>query len=1027
MKKLSYIFSFLLLFTFNAVNGQQPASKLKVTGKVFTSETLKPLANASISIKGTKKGTVADSSGNFSIKVDKGQTIVVSYASFEPQEFKVFGNMQLEISLVARAIDNEEVVVVGYGTRKKSHLTGSVSKLVTDEYIGQIPVSRADDALKGKLAGVNITTTDAQAGAAPTIQIRGATSVTAGTEPLIVIDGYPVPTDLSSIDMNDVESIEVLKDAASAAIYGSRGGNGVIMITTKSGKVGKGKFSTNVSTGIKNVYRKIPFASLQQWKTYVAADNNGVISPEILQAEKFDANTNAQDFIFRQVQYTNVQLGASGGTTNFKYNLSGNALLDNGIMLGNDYKRFGLRASFSAKASPSTTIDFSFTPSYTEKFDVPVTVQEALRTLPPWTPVYHNAVTAAATGMPIGSIANQREFSAFNPFYTDTYKGIDIASATSNSPLQQLNGTTDKTTQIRTITNFSVKIDLSKYLSFKTTLGILLGENTRELFQKSWAQALPLLDGEAFARSTSKAILTKTRTFDLSNENILTYKRNIKKHDINVVAAFSNQYTNTSFFSAQAGNFATDDIPTLNAGTQQALTNTIEEEPLVSYLARVNYAYDNKYLLSLSNRYDGSGRFGPESRYSFFPAASIGWNVSNEKFFPATKIVKDLKLRVSYGATGNKSIGNYRYFANVGSAYASLGNEISPGFQLTSFGNPALGWERTFSTNYGADFGLFNGKVRVSVDYYNTETDRLLLNLPTVASTGFSSYPVNKGKVSNKGFEFEISSTIVSKKDFKWSVSANGYTNTNKLLNFGGTDNQISQGDPKRANFYLTKVGAPLVEYFGYKMDSSIAIKQTANFYTDYYPIGVKALHAFVKDINGDKKISDSDRVVLGNPYPKFNWGFTTNFQYKMFDVSLTFQGSHGAKVFNVDRYYFETQFGTTGSTAYRNPDLYTQQQQDDARIKTQTDYNIEDASFVALRNINIGFTMPSKTLKKLKISKLRMYVSASNLWYHFANGYSSFNPEADNGFPNDPLRKGYQRGAVPLARTITFGLNLDF
>ncbi len=1025
MKKFSYFFSFLLLLLFNSVNAQQPTTKLKVTGKIISSETRKPLANASVSIKGSKKGVVADSLGNFTIRVDKGQTIVVGYTSFESQEFKVYGNLQLEVTLVARVIDNEEVVVVGYGTRKKSHLTGAISKIVTDEYIGQIPVSRADDALKGKLAGVNILTTDAQAGAAPTIQIRGATSVTAGTDPLIVIDGYPVPTDLSSVDMNDIESIEVLKDAASAAIYGSRGGNGVILITTKSGKIGKGKFSLNVSTGQKAVYRKIKIPSLQEWKSYVAADNAGVIPAEITQAEKFDAHTDAQDFIFRKVNFTNVQLAASGGTTAIKYYLSGNALLDNGIMLGNDYKRFGLRAGFTAKVTPKTTIDFNFTPSYTERYDVPVTVQEAIRTLPPWMPIYHNAITSAATGIPIGSIANQRDFdpTPVNPNYT----GPNLASATTNSPLEQLTGTTDKNTNIRGITNFSVKVDFNKDFSFKSTFGILYSENGREYFQKSWAQAEPALDGIALARTTSKAILTKTRLFDFSNENILTYKKNIKKHDINVVGAFSTQYTNTAFFNAQGGNFATDNIPTLNASTMQVLTSTIEEESLLSVLGRINYAYDNRYLISVSERADQSSRFGPENRWGYFPSVSIGWKLSSEKFFPENKIVSDAKFRASYGATGNKNIGNYRYFANVGPAYASLGNYVSPGYQLLSFGNNNLGWERTFSYNYAVDLGLANGKIRLSIDYYNTETDKLLLNLPTVASTGFTSYPVNLGKVSNKGFEVEISSTIVAKKDFKWNVSGNIYTNENKLLDFGGSDNQISQGDPKRANFFLTKVGAPLVQFYGYQMDSSVTIHNTTNFASNYWPIGVKSLHAFVKDQDGNGIITDSDRVVLGNPYPKFNWGFTSNFQFKQFDFSFTFQGSHGAKVFNLDRYYFETQFGTTGSTAYKNSDLYTQQQQDNVRIKTQTNFNLEDASFIALRNINIGYTLPAKTLRKFNLTKFRMYCSVANAWYHFANGYSSFNPEADNGFPNDPLRKGYQRGAVPLPRTVTFGVNLDF
>ncbi len=1010
---------FLLLLNTVAFAQQQPP-KIIVSGTITSDETKQPLPGATVIIKGAKKGVTTDAKGKFAASVIKGQTLEISFVGFEKQEFKINAAQTLDIALKVISIDNEEVVVVGYGTRKKSHLTGAVSKVANDSnYLGQIPVSRADDALMGKLAGVNITKTDAQAGAAPTIQIRGATSITAGTDPLIVIDGYPVPTDLSAIDMNDVESIEVLKDAASAAIYGSRGGNGVILITSKSGKQGKGKLSVNFSVGTKNVYRKIPYYNLQGWKQNVLKDNGYLpTTGEIAQAEIFDANTNAQDVIFRQVNYSTIQLGASGGTANFKYYLSGTALFDNGVMLGNDYKRFGLRAGFNAKVTPKVSIDFGFTPSYTEVYNVPVTVQEALRVLPSWMPVYHTDSTSKYTSLPVGTLANQRDFyNNYNPNYT----GVNLSSATTNNPIAQLTGTSDKTTQVRNIANFGVKYDFAKNWSFKSTLGALYSVNTRNFFQKSWAQAEPALDGEAFARTTSKAILAKTTMFDLTNENILNFKKVKGKHDIDAIAVFSTQYTNTSYFSAQAGNFATDNIPTLNAGTIQALNDTLQEEALVSFLMRINYAYSNKYLFSVSARTDGSSRFGPDNRYALFPSASIGWRISNEKFWPENNVIGDVKLRASYGATGNKKIGDYKYFANVGPAYAVLGNDATPGFQLTTFGNDSLGWERTYSINLGTDFALFNNKVRVTLEYYNTKTDKLLLNLPTLAQTGFSSYPINQGKVQNEGFEFEIAMPLITKKNFKWTVSANGYTNKNTLLDFGGTQTQISQGDPKRPNFFLTKVGDPLVQYYGYRKDSNITIRNT-----NYWPIGVTSLHSFAKDANKDGKINDSDRVILGNPYPKFNFGFTSNFQYKSFDASITIQGSFGAKVFNIDPYYFETQFGTTGSTAYQYQG-YTQAQMDSKVLKFQTDYNIEDASFVAIRNLNVGYSLPSKTAKKIGLSKLRFYTSIANLWYMFPSNYSSFNPEADNGFPNDPLRKGYQRGAVPLTRTITFGLNLDF
>ncbi len=1020
MKRVLTILIVLLSGMFATISyAQQQPPKLTITGTVTSSENNQPLQGASILIKGAKKGLVTDAAGKFIAKVEKGQTLVISFAGFEPQEIRITETTTLNVSMAVRVVENDEVVVVGYGTRKKSHLTGAIAK-VTNDNLGQIPVSRADQALQGKLAGVSITNTDGQAGAAPTIQIRGATSITAGTDPLIVIDGYPVPTDLSAIDMNDVETIEVLKDAASAAIYGSRGGNGVILITSKSGKVGKGKLTMSISSGIKTVYRKIHFPTLQEWKAYVDVDNSHVIPAEITEAEKYDANTNAQDVIFRQVNYTNFQLGASGGTTTFRYYLSANMLLDNGVMIGNDYKRMGLKAGFNAKVNNKVTIEFGFTPSYTVFYNVPVTVQEALRTLPPWMPVYHTAATSAATGMPIGSIANMRDFT---PVTNPNYTGPNLASATTNNPLNQLNGTIDKTTQMRGITNFSVKYQITKDLSFKSSAGILYSENKRTVLVRSYAQAEAALDGDALARSTSKASITDIRTIDLSNENLLNFKKIIKKHDIDVVAGFSEQYTQLSYTNNQASNFSNDNFTSLRGGVGQPGVDTTGERALVSVLSRINYAYANKYLVSLSARYDGSSRFGPNNRWGFFPAASAGWRLSNEKFFPENKVVSDAKLRVSYGATGNENIPNYRYIAQVGSTYTVLGNGITPSTQLISFGNPNLEWERTFSTNFGADLGLFNNKVRLSVDYYIAQTDKLLLDLPTVASTGFTTYPINKGKVDNRGFEFEISMPIITKKDFKWTISANGYTNKNKLVDFGGSDQVISQGDPKRANFFLTQVGGPLVQYYGYMLDPN---KTVTLHGTNYWPINVSSFWSFVKDMNGDGVITDADRVPLGDPYPKFKWGFTMNMQYKQFDFSMTLEGSHGAKVFNIDPYYFQTQFATTGTTAYQTQG-YSAAELATLRINSQTDKFIEDPSFIAMRNLNIGYSVPAPRVKKWGLAKMRFYVTTANLWYQFAKNYSSFNPEADNGFPNDPLRKGYQRGGVPLTRTITFGANVDF
>lgn len=1015
-----FIASFFLIFSAKAQDNEQ----LTITGKVSSSAGGVFLGGVSVTIKGNKEGIATKADGSFSIKVYKGQTLVFSSVGYEKQEVKVNKNEDLQIIMKVVSVESQEVVVIGYGTRKKSHMTGAVSKMSTDQYTGEIPVSRGDLALQGKLAGVNITTTDAEAGAAPTIQIRGATSITAGTQPLIVIDGYPSPVDLSAIDMNDVESIEVLKDAASCAIYGSRGGNGVIIITTKSGKAGTGKLSINVSSGTKNVYRRIPFSSLAQWKQSVMNQNGGalpasaVAGGQIAQAEIFDAHSTPQDAIFRQANFTNFQVSGSGGTAQFKYYLSVNGMLDEGVILGNTHKKLGMRAGFNAKITPKVTLDFGFTPSYEETYYVPIQVDEALREMAPWMPVYQTDSTSKYTGMPVGSIVNGRDFdAAWNP----NYNGPNLASGTGNSPLLQINGTTNKTTQIRSLTNFSLKIDFNRFLSWKSTFGFLYGENTHDIFQKSWAQADPILDGLNFAQLSSQASINKIRTLDLSNENILSYKRIFKKHDIDFIAGFSTQYTNTTYLFGQAGDFANDNLSTFNAGVMQNLKSDLQEESLVSVLSRINYAYDNKYLVSVSNRADGESKFASGGKWGYFPAVSLGWKLSNEKFFPDNKYLNDVKIRASYGATGNKNIPNYQYYSQVTPVYASLGNQPTPGFQLSSFGNNALTWERTYSSNFAADLGLFNNKLRLSIDYYNAETDKLLLNLPIATSTGDDTYLMNRGKVGNKGVEVELSMPIINKADLKWNVSANFSTNKNTLLDFGGTNQQIIEGDPKRANFYLNQVGQPLTQFYGYKTDSIVPIKNTI-----YWPIDVTSLHAFAKDINKDNKITTDDRTVLGNPYPTSNWGLTSNIQYKQFDLSISFHASFGAKVFNIDPYYLGDEYGAAGLAA-KNSQGYDSTTLSRIKIKTQTDIFIQDASFIALRNLNIGYTLPAKTLKKIHMTRLRLYCSAANLWYHFASSYTSFNPEGDNGFPGDPLRKGYQRGSVPLARTITFGANIDF
>ena len=490
------------------------------------------------------------------------------------------------------------------------------------------------------------------------------------------------------------------------------------------------------------------------------------------------------------------------------------------------------------------------------------------------------------------------------------------------------------------------------------------------------------------------------------------------KHDLNVVAGFTSQSTKISASNSAATNFATDDILTLNAGTLNSLSSTEERNTLASILFRANYAYDNKYLLSIGSRWDGSSRFGADNRWGYFPSASLGWRVSNEDFYNKEAIVNDLKLRASYGATGNNNIGNYKAFANVSTVGAILGDATSLGFNSSFYDNPNLGWERSFSFNGGVDLAFLRNRFTLTVDAYKTKTKDLLFFQPINTITGSSGVYVNNGEVKNKGLEFELSAKIIDKTDLKWSLSANGAANKNTVSNIGNSTSIISIGDPKRLNYFLAQVGSPLVQFYGYEYDSDISVGG------NFWPTNVHSDRVIARDVTGDGIVNEKDRVVLGQPTPKFTWGLTNNLKFKSFDFSFVIQGAQGASVFNADPNYYETQFSATGTSAYLSLPADLQAR---TKYKTESRYSIENASFVALRNINLGYTFPANIMKAIKASNLRLYVSAANLWYKFAKGYSSYNPEGVNEYTDDPLKNGYQRGSAPVTRNITFGVNANF
>ncbi|MEH0152799.1 TonB-dependent receptor [Limibacter armeniacum] len=972
----------------------------RIISGTITDENGQSMPGVSVLVKGTTKGTVTDLNGKFSLNVNASDKLVISYIGYMTVEQDVSNKTKLDLSMAVNDELLDEIVVVGYGVQKKSHLTGAVAK-IKNEGLADIPVSRVDQALYGQLAGLQIQNTNGEAGSSPYIQVRGMSTINAGKGPLIVVDGYPIPDDLSGIDMNDVASIEVLKDAASAAIYGSRGANGVIMITTKSGGKDKMDISFRSNVGMKTPALSIDLYSPQSWLEYVATKSNVSDKDQArLDAmEQLGTATDWQDATMRAGKTQNYQLSVSGSSGKTNYYVSGSYFSEQGIMLADNYEKFAMRVKLQTKLSDRLEMGFNINPSFTNNDRINVGIHDVLRNSP-WLPVWHTAETAELTGKTEGELAMENDF-------RDVY-GQSLSNTSNVNGYAKLTGREKNEQKLRGFFNTNLKLNLMEGMDFKTSIGVYATQRDRTTYQNSWAHR----NGQA----ATEASYNGQRVIDMLNENILTYSKEFGNHSIDALAGFTYQKTQIKESEVEANNFLTDKIKTLNAGTIIGGETSGSEHVLMSYLSRASYAYKGKYLLSASIRWDGSSRFGPANKYGFFPSVSAGWRVTEENFMAGIKpLVSDLKLRVSYGATGNNGIPNYGYLANIGPSNYVLGDDaIVSGYKQTNLGNPSLSWERTFEFDAGFDLGLFNDRFIMGFDYYDATSDQLLLELPIPSVTGFTSLWVNQGKVKNTGIELELTTVNIQKADFSWSSSLTFATTRNELLEFGGDDVLIQTVDPKRPNDFITRVGEPIVQFYGYKMKSELSEEEM----NVYWPIGVESLSVYVEDLDGDGKITEADKVPLGKPFPDFTWGITNNVRYKNLDLSFTFQGSEGASVFNLDPYYYETQWKGDDNAL----DLPAETR-DQVALKSLTDYHVQDASYIALRNLTIGYNIPVNKF----IRKARVYFSGSNLIYLAADNYTSLNPEGINQYTDSPLLYGYQRGANPLAKTYSAGITLDF
>lgn len=1028
MKK-SYFLLFLALITTALLNAQNS----EVNGSVSGADGLS-IPGANVLIQGSSTGTTTDFDGNFSISVKSGDVLIVSYIGFLTQSITISNQTSLTIVLQSDASELDEVVVVGYGTQRKSNLTGAISK-VTNEKLDQIGVARVDDALIGQVSGVNIQATEGEAGSAPTIRIRGVGSINGGLDPLIVVDGMVVDNDyLGSLDINDIASFEILKDAASTAIYGSRGSKGVIMITSKDGKEGKTKFRYNSFTGFKEAHQSDPyyFTTLEHAELERAA--TGSIQDKTqykLLLAQAGGDTNWQDIIFDGGAINSQSFSVSGGSKRTKFSSALNYLHDEGVLLTDDYKKYSIKLKVDTKINDNISFGINLSPSVTDRTRFDGSTHDILRQ-PSWLPLYLDENTikfvnrtrdkGKYANAKIGDYAVQRMFDDFDlangvPMPNGA-SGLDISNTSNTNPAAKVLESDRGDRKFKTYGNAYFKIKFNDNLSLRTSFG---GDYQNTSY-KRWRG----IEHSRKGASAAFLQLSDTNRFHMVTETYFTYNRSIGEHEINSVFGTGAESWNTEFNTAYGAGYTSDLIQTLSGADPLTITagSMDYKSRLLSFFARVNYTYANKYLASLSVRRDGYSVFGSNQKYGDFPALSVGWKVHQEDFLRDSEVINSLKLRLSYGMTGNPGVDtgndqvdNYPFLALLATSNAIIDGSAVTGFNSLNISNPNLRWERSIEINPGIDFGLFYNKITGSIDYYERKSDQLLLYNPISSTTGFNNALVNLGEVENKGIELELRSRNVSKENFSWSSTFIASHNKNTLLDFADADGQIQSIDAKRAAEWINQVGQPISSFYGWVVDKEIPTEYLKN---PWHPIGAKAQDVYVRDLNGDGLIDDDDKTILGSPYPDLVWSFGNEFKIGDVDLSLLFQGSHGAEVRNMGDQYIFNHFNSGQDFNSSTPN------QQFIKQKIFTDAIIQDASYIALRNVNIGYTFSDDSItSQLGISKARVYLSGQNLMYLKADNYTGFNPESINNTSSTTY--GYQRAGSPVFKTISLGVNLEF
>ncbi|MBX2925180.1 MAG: TonB-dependent receptor [Chitinophagaceae bacterium] len=978
---------------------------ITVRGRITDSEG-KPLPDVSVT-SGQKTGTTTNANGDFVITVDNDATLEFSYVGYSSQSFKVNGRTVINVVMVKAVADLSDVVIVGYGTTRKQDLTGAVSTIGKKE-LKNIPITRVDQMLQGKAAGVQVTSISGAPGTGTTIRIRGGNSINASNEPLYVIDGLIGGGDINLINPEDIESLVVLKDASSTAIYGARGANGVILVTTKKGVAGQDNINLDAYTGWQKVPKLIPMMNAMEYAELAneSATDNGQPAP-FSDPKSLGEGTNWQKEITRVAPMRNYTMGASGGNKGFNYYLSGNYSDQEGVIINSGFRRYQLRANVNKKVKDNLTIGVILNIGRAETDNNTVQLGG------------YNYQQSALAYPPTGKVYNDDgSFDSKRPNDPQVY----------DNPVAQGTLPVNKYTGSNIIGNIFAEWEFIKGLTFKSTFGSEMSFGKTNVYNPG------TLPTRANAQQGGAASVNTSNAIMWLSENTLTYDKAIgSKHNITAVLGTSYQTGSTENLSANASLYATDVFTYNNLGATAQTAFRIGSEfskyTISSYLSRINYSFEDKYLLTLTGRVDGSSRFAANNKYAFFPAVAVAWKVSKEGFMRNSALFSDLKFRASYGYNGNQAIGIYSSLPSLStvSNYLIGGSNIL-GYTSQNLPNPNLKWETTGQLDIGVEFGVFNNRLNVEIDYYAKKTKDLLLSKQLPTQTGFYSTISNIGAVGNRGLELTISSRNIIAGDFTWETSFNVAGNRSKVLDLGGVTgfDLASTGFGANSTISRLVVGEPVGIFWG--------ATYMGTQKTDVIPEGSVNPRATPRlgdplylDWDGDNKYSGADYHKIGDANPKFYGGLGNTFTYKKLSLNIFFQGASGNKVMSVSNGFYATNSPLTNQYkemvnrwSSSNPDS------DIPRVNSR-DYVtstrwVYDGSFLRLKSLSLSYALNGSDLNAKWIKRINIYATGTNLLLF--TKYPFYDPETNSYGTNSTLR-GFDYTNYPQNKTVVVGINL--